>query len=88
MDSMFENHKFLYKNTGGNSQSKWGNITASCSSNSFKNYMLALADNVLIYEKEQVPAFKDSVINNAFNLQFGKRGTSIYLTNLKGIFRL
>ena len=88
MDSMFENHKFLYKNGGGNSQSKWGKITASCSPKIFKNNMLALADNVLIFEKEQVPAFKDSIINNAVNLQFGKRGSSIYLTNLKGIFRL
>ena len=76
---MLENHKYLFKNMGCNSVSKWGNITSSCSEPVFKVYMLALADNVVTFEGPWSTSNQKSV------MKWGKRGSSIYLSNLKGI---
>ena len=80
MERMLENHKYLFKNMGCNSVSKWGNITSSCSEPVFKVFMLALADNVVTFEGQ-----KKSTSNQKSVMKWGKRGSSIYLSNLKGI---
>ena len=73
---------------GCSSKCSWGNVTSACSMTDFPVYLLALADNAIIFDDvtlEQMDILMD-ILKSKPTLQWGKKGKNYYLDNVKGMY--